>query len=384
MDQSQQLGQQPTGNSAPPPIAPNPQGMTQMNNGQQGMGAQGQVVASQYMDFMTLMSNPTLAAAAAGSQVFSNPSILSNPGAFFTMPHVFAQNGGVNGQNGNPNGAAMQQMATPIPANNGNGNHHGQHSIQMNIQGIPMPQNGSAPNAQHGIVPMSVGSGVVIPVPQMTTSSNVVGNGYPGMQQLGQHSIQINHMQGQPSTISYNGMPQYAPASMQMQIAAAAPGPAFVQGDTNWQGTKRKKDLSTNDRARQNRDRNREHAKTTRVRKKAYVQKLTDLVEGLHAERAEELRQRRVAIQHLSETQNVRRTVLRSFLEFNSRYEKDKRKWSTILEDEFWLKQPVTPYRCYRRGEYEKVRLTSSHRKCDYPFLCSSSHHFSLILTFCS
>jgi hypothetical protein len=378
MDQRQQLGQQPTGNSAQPPITPNPHGMTQMNNGQQGMGAQGQGVASQLMDFMTMMSNPTLATAAAGSQVFPNPSMLSNPSAFFTMPN----------QNGNYNVATMQQMATRLPANNGNGNHHGQHSIQMNIQGIPMLQNGSTPNAQHGIVPVSVGSGVVIP--QMTTSSNVVGNGYPGMQQPGQHSIQINHMHVQPSIISYNGMPQNAPASMQMHIAAAAPVPAFVQGDTNGQdgkGTKRKKDLSANDKARQNRDRNREHAKTTRLRKKAYVQKLTELVEGLHAERTEELRQRRVAIQHLSETQNVRRAVIRSFLQFNSKYERDKRKWSAILEDDVWVKQPVTPYRCYRRGELEQVRLSSAHHKilkCNYPFICSSSHHFSLILTFYS
>jgi hypothetical protein len=358
--QRQQLGQQPTGNSAPPSIAPNPHGMMQMKNGQQVMGAQGQGVASQLMDFMTLMSNPTLAAGAAGSQVYPDPSMLSNPGAFFTMPNVYAQTGGVNAQNGNSNRAAMQQM------------------------GIPMPQNDSAPNAQHGIVPVSVASGVVIP--QITASSNVVGNGYPGMHLPGQHYIQMNHMQGQ----SYNGMPQNAPTSMQMQIAAAAPGPAFVQGDTNGQdanGVERKKDLSANDRARHNRDRNREHAKTTRLRKKAYVEKLAKLVEGLHAERTEELRQRRVAIQHLSETQNVRRAVIRSFLQFNSRYERDRRKWSTILEDEFWLKQPVTPYRCFRRGEYERVRLSSAHQliaKCSYPFIVSSSHHFSLILTSCS
>ena len=323
------------------------------------MGAQGQEGASQLIDFMTLMGNPTLAAGAAGSQVFPNPSMISHPGAFFTMPNAFTQNGGSNAQNGNSNGAAMQQM------------------------GLPMPQNGSALNVQqHGMVPASVASGVVIP--QMTTSSNVVGNGYSGMQQPGQHYIQMNHMQGQPLTISYNGMPQNAPASIQMQIAAAAPGPAFVQGDTigkDGKGTKR--NLSANDRARQNRDRNREHAKTTRLRKKAYVDKLAKLVEGLHAERTEELRQRRVAIQHLSETQTVRRAVIRSFLQFNSRYERDRRKWSTILEDEFWLKQPVTPYRCFRRGEYDQVRLASAHRKVrlSVHLFIISSFFFSYLLS---
>lgn len=119
---------------------------------------------------------------------------------------------------------------------------------------------------------------------------------------------------------------------------------------------RRKKDLSLVERAKQNRDRNREHARSTRMRKKAYIQRLKELVEGLHSERTEEVRQRRVAIQHLAEVQNVRRVVIRNFLQFLSNYERDKRKWSTILEEEFWLKQPVTPYRCFRRSEIENVR----------------------------
>lgn len=131
-----------------------------------------------------------------------------------------------------------------------------------------------------------------------------------------------------------------------------------------------KGDVSAEDRAQQNRDRNREHARSTRLRKKAYVQKLKELVEGLHAERTEEARQRRVAIQHLAEMQNVRRIVVRNFLSFLSNYETDERKWATILEDDFWLKQPVTPYRSFRRAEIEKVRsllrsLLRSFQNCD-------------------
>jgi hypothetical protein len=119
-------------------------------------------------------------------------------------------------------------------------------------------------------------------------------------------------------------------------------------------------DLTPGERAKQNRDRNREHARSTRLRKKAYVQKLKELVEGLHAERTEEVRQRRVAIQHLAEMQSVRRGVVRSFLRFHSKYETEERKWSTILEESFWLKQPVTPYRSFRRAEIEKVRSLSA------------------------
>jgi hypothetical protein len=119
---------------------------------------------------------------------------------------------------------------------------------------------------------------------------------------------------------------------------------------------KSKTELSSAERAKQNRDRNREHARSTRQRKKAYVSKLRELVEGLHAERNEEARQRRVAIQQLAEVQRVRCGVVQTFLRYHSKYEGDERKWSTIVEDDFWLKQPVTPYRSFRRTEIEKVR----------------------------
>jgi len=115
-------------------------------------------------------------------------------------------------------------------------------------------------------------------------------------------------------------------------------------------------ELTPAERAKQNRDRNREHARSTRLRKKAYVQKLKELVEGLHAERAEQVRARRVAVQHLAEKQQVRRGVVRSFLQFHCEFETEEKKWKTILEEDFWLKQPVTPYRSFRRAEIEKVR----------------------------
>jgi hypothetical protein len=154
--------------------------------------------------------------------------------------------------------------------------------------------------------------------------------------------------------------------AMQVQVAAAAAAAAAAPLKSQQHMMKRedskavaaakakKTDLSPSEKAKQNRDRNREHARSTRLRKKAYVQKLKELVEGLHAERTEEVRKRRVAVQHLSEVQGVRRAVVRSFLRFHSNYESDPRKWSTILEDDFWFKQPVTPYRSFRRAEVEQ------------------------------
>ena len=66
-------------------------------------------------------------------------------------------------------------------------------------------------------------------------------------------------------------------------------------------------------------------------------------------------RQRRVAIQHLAEKQNVRCSVVRIFLLYHTIFETDVRKWATLLEDDFFMKQPVTPYRSFRRAEIEQV-----------------------------
>jgi len=174
---------------------------------------------------------------------------------------------------------------------------------------------------------------------------------YPNAQNFG---IQQPQPANNPTPIA--PMAQFSQnAAMVMPMTAASSNASKESGTESRSTTKRRTELTPEDRAKQNRDRNREHARSTRLRKKAYVQKLKELVEGLHAERTEEVRQRRVAVQHLAETQNVRRSVVRSFLRFHSSYEADERKWATILEDDFWLKQPVSPYRSFRRAEIEQV-----------------------------
>eukprot|EP00985_Skeletonema_marinoi_P031888 scaffold37850_cov226-Skeletonema_marinoi.AAC.3 len=106
-----------------------------------------------------------------------------------------------------------------------------------------------------------------------------------------------------------------------------------------------------------NRDRNREHARSTRLRKKAYVNKLKELLDALHVERSDDDRKRRVAVQKLAEIQDLRRKVVNTFFGYHARCERNVTKWRMILEDDFWLKQPVTPYRSFRRCEIEKVRV---------------------------
>ena len=164
-----------------------------------------------------------------------------------------------------------------------------------------------------------------------------------------------------------------ASTALQVQIAAAAAAaeaaPLKPKGGNSHTAAKTKAsgansesikdedmeqpELSTEEKAKINRDRNREHARSTRLRKKAYVNKLKELVEGLHAERTEETKKNRVAIQHLSEIQAVRKSVMRTFLKYLSSYESDERKWGTLMEDNFWFKQPITPYRSFPRYEIE-------------------------------
>ena len=238
--------------------------------------------------FMGLMTNPALAAAAAASPLFPPAAMLSNPGAFLTMPEVFAQGAAA------PGGVVLPRLGT------------------LEQQQQQQQQQQSEQQQRHAV-------GVA-----MANIGLVAMNGQQQQQQ---------HVQNFPPV---------------------------DPGDFDCDKKGRRTDLTGDDRAKQNRDRNREHARSTRLRKKAYVQKLKELVEGLHAERTEEVRQRRVAIQHLAEMQNVRRGVVRTFLRFHSNFESDPRKWETILEDTFWLKQPITPYRSFRRTEIEQVSETDT------------------------
>lgn len=116
-------------------------------------------------------------------------------------------------------------------------------------------------------------------------------------------------------------------------------------------------ELSSAAKAKQNRERNREHARSTRQRKKAYVQQLKEMAEGLRAIQTEEIRQRRTAVQKRMGDQKVRRVMIQTALEYHASFECDPLKWTGILEESFCFKQPVTPFRSFRRSEVEKVSI---------------------------
>lgn len=174
----------------------------------------------------------------------------------------------------------------------------------------------------------------------------------PAMTTTSQPGTTMSSMATTTATSPFATMPSTTTTTPSVYNTTAILGEAPGASDSNTNT----RNLTPSQRAQHHRDRNREHARSTRLRKKAYVQKLKDLVDGLHAERSEEARQRRVAIQHLAEVQQVRRRVVNTVLEYLSQYCEDHCKWRTVVEeDEFWLQQPITPYRSFRRAEIEKV-----------------------------
>lgn len=155
---------------------------------------------------------------------------------------------------------------------------------------------------------------------------------------------------------------------------------SVIQADSNEDAPVKKKprgksskkaslvELSVEEKAMQSRVRNREHARSTRLRKKAYVHKLKEMADGLRAIQTEEIRQRRMAVHKMAEVQKIRRDHIQTVLKYQSNYEGDPKKWSALLEDSFWYKQPVTPFRSFRRVEVDKVRATSFCMRCQSNF----------------
>jgi len=113
----------------------------------------------------------------------------------------------------------------------------------------------------------------------------------------------------------------------------------------------RRQNLTADERARQNRDRNREHARNTRLRKKAYVEELKRTLTELVAQRdAAELEKRQSAQREL-EQREVRFRVIEEFLKLRGRNETNFARWAAILEDGFSLTLPLTDFNKMVGGE---------------------------------
>jgi hypothetical protein len=100
--------------------------------------------------------------------------------------------------------------------------------------------------------------------------------------------------------------------------------------------------LTEAQRAQQSRDRNRKHARNTRLRKKAYVEELKQTLHELVAQRdrsevvQEQNRQREL------EQREVRFRVMEEFLNLRGRNVADTKRWSAILMPPFTMTMPIT------------------------------------------
>lgn len=122
-------------------------------------------------------------------------------------------------------------------------------------------------------------------------------------------------------------------------------------GDSNSQNNNdklnraRRSNLTPDERARQNRDRNREHARNTRLRKKAYVEELKATLSALVTQRDAAELEKRHASQRELEQREVRFRVLEEFLKLRGRNESNDARWAAILEEKFTFTMPFVSYR---------------------------------------
>uniref|UniRef100_A0A7S3JXV4 PAS domain-containing protein n=1 Tax=Aureoumbra lagunensis TaxID=44058 RepID=A0A7S3JXV4_9STRA len=116
-------------------------------------------------------------------------------------------------------------------------------------------------------------------------------------------------------------------------------------------------ELSQNERIALERERNREHARNTRLRKKAALINLKDTVEKLTAkcQQADQNELERRA------RGSVKRACIEAFFRFRARAEADPERWAQVVTHDIELWQPITPHQSYRPAEssFDKSRRLS-------------------------
>jgi len=98
-------------------------------------------------------------------------------------------------------------------------------------------------------------------------------------------------------------------------------------------------------------DRSREHARLTRLRKKAYVAKLSQLVMDLTAQREQQEREAAHAAAVKRERDFLRTAAVRSMFAWRCAGECDLDRWRTVLDEDFVCTLPITPFRTFKQSE---------------------------------
>jgi len=108
---------------------------------------------------------------------------------------------------------------------------------------------------------------------------------------------------------------------------------------------RRCQNLTPDERVKQNRERNKRHARNTRLRKKAYIEELKRTLLELVSQRDTVDIETRQNSQRTVEEREVRFRVMEEFLRLKSMNEPNVSKWVAILEEGFALTVPMAKYR---------------------------------------
>jgi PAS domain S-box-containing protein len=163
-----------------------------------------------------------------------------------------------------------------------------------------------------------------------------------------------------------------AKKSKQSEAASRMDSPSFDDDDDDDDD----EPVSAEAKAKSNRDRNREHARNTRLRKKAYLEKLKATVDELCRERDTLVSERAGAANLLVEMHNTRTEVLMSLFALRSTNEKRRNLWSSILdESSFACVMPVTPYRSFPASEVQVSKCQRTIMGIDGMIADTSSLH---------
>ena len=127
-----------------------------------------------------------------------------------------------------------------------------------------------------------------------------------------------------------------------------------------------------------NRLRNREHARNTRARKKAYLETLKSTLEELCQERDTDASERARAASLLLEMQKTRTDVLLHFFALRANNETRRQLWASILEESVTTVMPVTPYRSFPASEVQVSKCQRTVMGVDGMIADASSLHVLL------
>lgn len=115
--------------------------------------------------------------------------------------------------------------------------------------------------------------------------------------------------------------------------------------------------MTEQERAQQSRDRNRKHARNTRLRKKAYVEELKQTLNELVIQRERAASEQQQNRQREVDQREVRFRVIEEFLKLRGRNESDVSRWTAILAPTFSFSLPRTPFQEMVDGEESKDRV---------------------------